>query len=227
MSYKQLLLMVMKNKILLKTILLFLTLLLFEFFLTFLIYNLFPESNMNINVQIAIDLSLLIVINLGFFFFSKEQNTAIIKSNLSIKNTILFLLLTFVWVLMSPLFKYPFLSNSFNLSEIKLSLENIYFSIDKITFSGYHFLRLLLITPLLEELFFRKLILSKLNFNLGYYKSIIITSILFSISHLDINNLLIFFIGSLILCSIYLKTNKLIYSFLFHVLMNLLSLIII
>jgi hypothetical protein len=182
---------------------------------------------MNINVQIAIDLSLLIVINLGFFFFFKEQNTAIIKSNLSIKNTILFLLLTFVWVLMSPLFKYPFLSNSFNLSEIKLSLENIYFSIDKITFSGYHFLRLLLITPLLEELFFRKLILSKLNFNLGYYKSIIITSILFSISHLDINNLLFFFIGSLILCSIYLKTNKLIYSFLFHVLMNLLSLIII
>ena len=77
--------------------------------------------------------------------------------------------------------------------------------------------------PLWEELFFRRWLYTKLKSKVSVKKSIIISSILFGLIH--INPILIFLaiIIGYISCNIYENTNLIIYSIIFHSACNLFS----
>lgn len=86
----------------------------------------------------------------------------------------------------------------------------------------YSLISTLLIAPIIEELFYRKFLLDKL---LGKNKpilAIIVSSICFSIMHIETpNNLIPTFISGIILGIIYLKTKKIGYCIMLHFIVNL------
>ena len=75
--------------------------------------------------------------------------------------------------------------------------------------------------PILEELLFRGIIYNRLKIYLSHKKSVIITSILFSIMHLpNIINVIYTFFLSFILIYLYDKYKSLKISILFHIIIN-------
>lgn len=214
-----------QSEIVIKTIILVILLLTLEILLTITSHFFFPELNLRNGVQVLIDMSLLIICFLGYKVFFKERIKPEINQ-LKLQSIISYLCIAFIWIYISPLFKYPFFSYPLNFSNINICVEKFHSFKNDVSFNLYSIIRMLLITPILEELLFRRLILLHLKLKYGLYFSIIITSILFSISHLDSSNSLIFFIGSILLCSIFLRTNNVKYSIVLHIFMNLLTLML-
>lgn len=88
--------------------------------------------------------------------------------------------------------------------------------------SLYDYFSIMLISPVIEELFFRKFLLDKLLEKNTVRTALLISSLCFSIIHLEtINNIIPTFISGIILGFIYLKTKKLGYSIVLHFLFNL------
>lgn len=77
----------------------------------------------------------------------------------------------------------------------------------------------LVIGPILEEILFRKIVLKKLIVRIGTIWSVLLSSFLFSILHLDIF-LFPYFINSVIYSILYLKTNDLKVPILAHIIYN-------
>lgn len=89
----------------------------------------------------------------------------------------------------------------------------------------YNLISTLLIAPIIEELFFRKFLLEKLAKKNRPILAIIISSICFSIIHIETpNNLIPTFIIGIILGIIYLKTKKIGYCIMLHFIVNLIIL---
>lgn len=88
--------------------------------------------------------------------------------------------------------------------------------------SLYDYFSIMLIAPVVEELFFRKFLLGKLLEKNRVRIALLISSLCFSIIHLEtINNIIPAFISGIILGFIYLKTKRLGYSIMLHFLFNL------
>lgn len=86
----------------------------------------------------------------------------------------------------------------------------------------YNLISTLLIAPIVEELFYRKFLLDKLLEMNKPVLAIIISSICFSIIHIETpNNLIPTFISGIILGIIYLKTKKIGYCIILHFIVNL------
>jgi len=84
---------------------------------------------------------------------------------------------------------------------------------------------ILLIYPFLEEIFFRKVIAKGLYNKYGYNTAIWLSGFLFAISHSFVDTgFLISLLAGLIFATIYLRTNKIGYTILGHILINLLIL---
>jgi len=89
--------------------------------------------------------------------------------------------------------------------------------------SLYRVITALIIFPFLEEILFRRIILQKIYNNYGFYPAIWISSIFFSLSHINTDSgLLGVFISGLILGYIYLKTKNIWLTIFSHSLNNLL-----
>ncbi|WP_299156983.1 type II CAAX endopeptidase family protein [uncultured Christiangramia sp.] len=85
----------------------------------------------------------------------------------------------------------------------------------------YQIVTVILITPLLEELFFRKFLISKLLKKNKEITSILISSFCFAIIHIETPlNLIPSFIFGVLSGLIFIKTRKILYSIFFHILMN-------
>lgn len=85
----------------------------------------------------------------------------------------------------------------------------------------YSVISTLLIGPLIEELFFRKLVLGKLAERYHPSTALIISSSCFSLIHIETpNNLIPAFIGGIVLGIIYIKTKKIGYSIILHFIIN-------
>ncbi|MEL4309097.1 CPBP family intramembrane glutamic endopeptidase [Joostella sp. CR20] len=99
--------------------------------------------------------------------------------------------------------------------------DNFFNSKNNITII-YSLISNLLIAPIVEELFFRKFLLDKLSIKYKPIIALIISSICFSIIHIETpNNLIPTFISGIILGIIYLKTKKAGYCILLHFIVNL------
>lgn len=86
----------------------------------------------------------------------------------------------------------------------------------------YSLISTLLIAPIVEELFFRKFLLNKLSIKNKPIIALIVSSICFSIMHIETpNNLIPTFISGIILGIIYLKTKKIGYCIILHFIVNL------
>ncbi|WP_225036601.1 CPBP family intramembrane glutamic endopeptidase [Winogradskyella sp. SM1960] len=86
----------------------------------------------------------------------------------------------------------------------------------------YNLISTLLIAPIVEELFYRKFLLDKLLEMNKPVLAIIISSICFSIIHIEtLNNLIPTFISGIILGIIYLNTKKIGYCIMLHFIVNL------
>lgn len=79
----------------------------------------------------------------------------------------------------------------------------------------------IIIFPVIEELFFRRIVSQKIYSKKGFYSALWISSILFSIAHIYSNtNLIGAFIAGIFLGYIYLKTSNIWLSIFAHVLFN-------
>jgi membrane protease YdiL (CAAX protease family) len=101
------------------------------------------------------------------------------------------------------------------------------FEKDISTFNGfnpaffYGSISILIIAPILEELFFRKFLLEKLMKKNSQKTGIVISSLCFAFIHIETPfNLIPTFIFGIISCLIYIKTRNIGYSILLHFLIN-------
>lgn len=85
----------------------------------------------------------------------------------------------------------------------------------------YTIISTLFISPITEELFFRKFLIDGLIKKQNIITTLIVSSTCFSLIHIETpNNLIPAFLGGLVMGYIYIKTNKIGYSLLFHFLYN-------
>ena len=86
----------------------------------------------------------------------------------------------------------------------------------------YNLISTLLVAPIIEELFYRKFLLDKLSKKNKPILAIVVSSICFSIMHIETpNNLIPTFISGITLRIIYLKTKKIGYCIMLHFIVNL------
>jgi membrane protease YdiL (CAAX protease family) len=130
--------------------------------------------------------------------------------------------------------KKVFLNNLFFILLFIISLHLIYnillfiiigskFEDIKIT-SGIAIVKAIVLYPILEELIFRRYLLSLLVNKYSPYKAILILSLGFSITHIFTNSGLLFvFIMSLFLSWVYVKTKNIFLCFTAHIVVNSIS----
>ncbi|TQI71125.1 membrane protease YdiL (CAAX protease family) [Gramella sp. Hel_I_59] len=100
------------------------------------------------------------------------------------------------------------------------AIQNFHYSQNSIDLV-YQFAAILIVSPILEELFFRKFLLSKLLIKYNISISVIISSLCFSLIHIETpNNLIPSLIFGILSSIIFLNTGKIIYSIVFHALRN-------
>ena len=82
-----------------------------------------------------------------------------------------------------------------------------------------------IISPVFEEIFFRKLLFTQLLKKQSYWVSLVISSLCFSLIHIETpHNLLATFFGGLILGTLYYKTKAILYAIITHSLFNIIIL---
>lgn len=212
--------MIREHAVLLKCLLLFIVFFVLQILLVLLFHYFFAETAVNELMMLAIDISFLICVLVGFKYFkSNNFQTTTYKFNGLLFCSLV--VLSFLWFLISPLFKMYQEQWSLNVGFNTQNWNEI--TTNPTFFKVYGLLRLLLIVPILEELFYRKIILSSLLHKYGVYISIIVSSVLFSIGHLDFNNSFIFLIYGILLGITYWKANNIYYSILLHIFINFLT----
>jgi len=172
----------------------------------------------------AIDISFAVCILLGFTYL-KTENIPNKNHTSNALYLFLFLGLSVLWFAFSPLvaLHYPLWS---------LYLE---FSLEKFneTYNTYNFfnlygiIRVLILVPILEEVFYRRIILNSLLEKHSAIFAILVSSVMFSVGHLDFNNSFIFLGFGILLGTIYWKTRNIYYSIGLHVFINLLTVFLI
>ena len=84
-----------------------------------------------------------------------------------------------------------------------------------------------IISPIIEEIFFRKLIYSTLKFYFAPLISTLISSTLFSLVHNNLSSFPLLLVLGIILCLSFEKTNSIIYPIIIHSMFNIIMLIFI
>ncbi|MBB3123375.1 hypothetical protein FHS04_000872 [Mesoflavibacter sabulilitoris] len=136
-------------------------------------------------------------------------------------------ILSMILLLLYPVINLPNLITS--ISDFKIGImepEIFHFEThEQIPINQYYYItRLVLISPILEELFYRGILYSKIRLNASGKTSIIISSLLFGLSHPGSEQFFVTFIGGLILGVLYEKNKNLLECILLHIFMNTLTL---
>ena len=84
-----------------------------------------------------------------------------------------------------------------------------------------------IISPILEEIFFRKIMYSTLKFYFAPIISMLCSSLIFSLVHSNLQSFSLLFILGVTLCLIFEKTNSIIYPIILHSLFNFIMIIFI
>lgn len=120
-----------------------------------------------------------------------------------------------------PLWDFKLIVNFYNGISI---VERPFIEIDKADLF-FEVISVLLVAPIIEELFYRKFLLEKLSKRYKSNVSLFVSSFCFSIIHIETpNNLVPVFIAGIVFGLIYLKTKKIGYSITLHFLFNLIVL---
>lgn len=145
---------------------------------------------------------------LSGFNFEKLKITPTLKK----QKAPFFLLISFLAILLINLFLEYLMT--FLILEEKMDLKTY-------NFSSWNVI-IILLSPILEEVYFRRYLAYKLFYSFGFKKSVIYTSLLFSIIHIfsDDAGIITTFIGSLVLTALYLRTSNLYYCIAIHYMNN-------
>lgn len=141
--------------------------------------------------------------------------------------TILLILLTALGYefFSKPLWDIKLIINSIN----NIDTEPINYATDSLKqVSGYTFIRVVILAPILEELFFRKILFKRLHKQNSLVISVIVSSLCFASIHIlpDWQNVLPTFIFGVICCLIYINTKNILYPIILHFTGNLITLIL-
>lgn len=207
-----------KYSTLLKCVLLFLVYIALSVVLVIALHFLLPALDPSDLMLVALDFSFLLCFIVGVSYFKSKPVK--VKSNLWFIP--LYVLFAVIWYIYSPYFTF------YN----KQWSTNLHFSIKNWTnitqeptfFKSYRFFRVLLWVPILEELFYRKIIFSKLLEKYNVYIAMLFSSLLFSLGHLDLDNIFVFFIYGIFLGLVYYKFRHIYYSISLHIFINFLTL---
>ncbi|GAA4282026.1 CPBP family intramembrane glutamic endopeptidase [Gaetbulibacter aestuarii] len=170
-------------------------------------------------VLVSIDLSLLIFSGILLWVWKP----IILFDKISAFRVFKLIVLGLLLMLLFPLLNLVLLLKNINLGQIGVMVpsSDILFN-ENFSFSkGYYCFKLLLIGPILEELFFRGIIQTKLREKCSVKTSIIMSSIFFSAWHMDIEQCIISFLAGLLFGYIYEKNKNLLEIIIVHISVNL------
>lgn len=120
-----------------------------------------------------------------------------------------------------------FLSFSFSFSILPFFIFKDYHIVNIESHVNYNILKSLIISPILEELLFRRYLLSCLIKNMDIKKAILLSSFGFTVTHyLSGSSLFAVFILGILLAIVYVKTNNIILCIIGHSLSNFLAIVI-
>jgi membrane protease YdiL (CAAX protease family) len=184
-----------------------------------LFINFFLDLKIDIeHIQISFDLSLLIIILL-YFNLSKDEIPNIIS--VDFKEILLIAALSLLISISFAYYNYSYFYRSYIMNDFNFSIE---FEISNIqNYNYYSLLRILLILPVLEEIFYRYILFKKFNLRLPAFISIFISSLLFSLTHLDFENFSAIAIVGVTLGYVYHITKKILIPILIHFGINFLN----
>jgi len=122
---------------------------------------------------------------------------------------------------------FSFIYQFFNLSYLHASIVNkeIQFPfefnfISKFNYETYDYLRIIFLVPILEELFYRYILQNRLNKIFSPFIAILLSSILFSIGHFNLENFSMFLIAGVLLGYSYHYTKNISIAIYTHILIN-------
>ena len=150
-------------------------------------------------------ITFIIIMPILIYFFKKENKDVIKTKKIDFNRIIV------------DLFIFIMINNTIYLLFIKPVRVN--FLINLITTC--------IIGPIIEELIYRGIIFKQLLKEYDYKKAILITTLLFSVFHFNIVQMITSFIIGYYMCFIYYKYNNIILNIFIHFIYNLISLIII
>jgi hypothetical protein len=168
----------------------------------------------------AIDISFAICVLLGLTYL-KTENTPNGNHRSNLLYFVLFLGLSVLWFVFSPLVA---LHNPPWSMDLELSLKKFNETYNTYNFFNlYGIIRVLILVPILEEVFYRRIILNSLLEKHSAIFAILVSSVMFSVGHLDFNYSIVFFVGGIMLGFLYYKTYDIKYSIGLHIFINFLT----
>lgn len=202
----------------LEAIILYIILIVLISIFTSIFYFYFDSKIKLQHIQISIDLGFIILVSV-YLIFTKERLPLLKKINFKLLIMSLFLIL-----LLSIFFAYfnpSFFLESYYTNSFSFVLKFDSSLIEKYDF--YKLFRILFLLPILEEIFYRHILQKKLNKKLPLFFAIVISSLFFSLTHLDFDNFLGMTLIGIILGYIYNKTNNMAIPILIHIGINFLN----
>ncbi len=173
---------------------------------------------------IGIDISFAICILLGFTYL-KTENMPYRNHRSNALYFFSFLGISALWFVFSPLVA---LHNPSWSLDLEFSLKKFNETINIYNFYNlYGIIRVLILVPILEEVFYRRIILNSLLEKHSAILAILVSSVMFSVGHLDFNNSFIFLGFGILLGTIYWKTRNVYYSIVLHIFINFLTVFLI
>lgn len=155
------------------------------------------------------------------FVFLIYKEEAMNDSKLSIK----FSRVSFSWILVGivAVFLAQAIGSILDKSIFHLTTQSVNTSsnIESVAISPLALLSIVILAPLVEELVFRYAAINILSRKLNEIWCILVSSLFFSIMHFDFPFVFGYFLIGLVLAAIYVRTNRLLVSFVVHATMNL------
>lgn len=172
----------------------------------FFIYNIFE-----IFLFINFVKNILLIIFLLNYQFNKNQK----KKNNNYFFIFYGIIGSFILIITTILYQYNINAN--NLIQIQHQLSFLEFN----SFKLIYFLMIVIMSPLIEEYYFRELLYQFLKQKYKMYTVMFINSLLFALMHNSILYFLNFFLINIIMCCFYEKTKNITTTIIMHCLFNL------
>ncbi|HDR8457022.1 TPA: CPBP family intramembrane metalloprotease [Bacillus cereus] len=164
-----------------------------------------------------------LILTFTFLVYKKE---AMNDSKLSIKLS----RNSFVWILIGivAVFLAQTIGSILDKSIFHLTTQSVNTSsnIEAATIAPLALISIVILAPLVEELVFRYAAINILSRKFNEIGCILISSVFFSIMHFDFPFVFGYFLIGLVLAAIYVRTNRLLVSFIIHATMNLIIVIL-
>ncbi len=162
--------------------------------------------------EIIFNIGRIISIFIIFYFSEKQTNfekyysTAFNFSHV-MKNVVIFILFELLAIILNICL------NSIVMTQKPKTLNSIFCFLD--------FINIVLISPIIEEIFFRWYLISRMRQQCSRLSCILVSSITFALFHLDIKTIIFCLVIGIFLSYIYLKTKNIYFSIFFHFINNL------